>query len=848
MSMNSFYTEGFYKALHESSRSSARQIVPLILELTQPQSVVDVGCGLGVWLSVFEEFGVEEYLGIDGDHVNQCALEIPRDNFLSFDLRNPLQLDRKFDLVLSLEVAEHLPVECAETFIDSVTSLGPVVLFSAAIPLQGGSNHVNEQWPHYWAQHFHKRGYLVVDCLRKKMWNNENVEPWYAQNMLIFVRQDRIDGYPLLERELERMDVSRLAMVHPGISRQRFVGKKAEAKPPNAETTHVARVEVTEPIPHISAPLMAERLHCTVKLEGACIGVIELPICEGLVPSHVLADAIAARFAWPILARFFEHTVYRDLRIEREPTGLSVRRGALLLGGELPDNGDTFWSQLHDRVGWTVFLQEIWGKPAWPRERFYDPQAPEEATTRYRAANNWPAVEVSRDLPDLQVSGRKLDVVLTVGGVALGVVTVPVKRNTVRAQELRVALTRTSGFELCRAAVREGLLGQPMASPASLRDRLAAAASEAAQFPGWPGAPGSARAFGGAPSPGASSVVLGRRAHKVFGTSASRRAILPAAAARELVDAAKVAGDPVIQVPRPGEPPERVVYASDLLRRPSRCTRESIAGARVIQLLRLVKRLRIFLNRLVLRLGGSYQRNGDTQTVVTDQLPILRYQRVAPTGSPGMARYPVTPKAFEEQLGYLRDAGFYSVRLEEWRAAMETYRPLPGRAVLITFDGGHLDFLTYAWPLLRRYGFSATIFLVADEVGKGSSWDHVYGEEVALLGWKEIRQLQNDGIEFGSLSASHRPLTSLSLAEVVREGARSRAILDRGLGVPVKAFAYPYGDVDRVIEHLIGACGYVFGLSMRQDRSMLYDSLLALPRIEVIGSDGLQEFVTKIGS
>jgi peptidoglycan/xylan/chitin deacetylase (PgdA/CDA1 family) len=209
-------------------------------------------------------------------------------------------------------------------------------------------------------------------------------------------------------------------------------------------------------------------------------------------------------------------------------------------------------------------------------------------------------------------------------------------------------------------------------------------------------------------------------------------------------------------------------------------------------------------------------------------------------------RHPVTPEAFEEQLQYLRDAGFYSVRLEEWCAAMVAHRPLPGRAVVITFDDGYLDFLTYAWPLLRRYGFSATVSLVADEVGRSNRWDRVYGEEVPLLGWKEIRRLQDEGVEFGSYSASHRPLTSLSPAEVVREGARSRAILERGLGVPVKAFAYLYGDVDRVVELLIGACGYVFGLSRRQDRSTFYDSLLALPRIEVTGSDGLQEFVVKL--
>jgi peptidoglycan/xylan/chitin deacetylase (PgdA/CDA1 family) len=571
-------------------------------------------------------------------------------------------------------------------------------------------------------------------------------------------------------------------------------------------------------------------------------------VCDGLVPSYVLADAITAEFAWPILGRFFERTVYCDLSFEREPLGLSLRRGDLRLAGGLPEDEGTFWAQAHNRVGWTVFLQEVWARPGWPHERFYDPQAPEEAAAQRCAADGWLTVEVSEDLPDLEVFSQELDVVLTVGGVALGVVTIPVEENNVRAQELRAALTSASGFELCRAAVREGLLGRPMAGPASLRDRLAAAASEAAQLPGWPDAPGSARALGGVLSPGEPGVVLGRRTPEAFGTSASRRAILPAAAARELVEAAAVAGEPVVQVPQPGEPPARVVYVPDLIQRLPRCAQKPTAGARSIHL-RLLKRVRTVLHRHVLSPSGSPQRNVDVQNVVTDRLPIFVYHRVAPISSPAMARrHPVTPETFEEHLQYLRDAGFYSVRLEEWRAAMVAHRPLPGRAMVITFDDGYLDFLTYAWPLLRCYGFSATVFLVADEVGGANSWDRVYGEEVPLLGWKEIRQLKDEGVEFGSYSASHRPLTALSLAEVVREGARSRAILGRGLGVPVKAFAYPYGDVDRVIEHLIGACGYVFGLSRRQDRSTFYDSLLALPRIEVTGSDGLPEFVAKIGS
>jgi SAM-dependent methyltransferase len=213
--MSSFYTEDYYKAIKEGSRKSAREIVPLVLELTQPKSVVDIGCGSGDWLSVFEEFGIEDYLGIDGDYIDENMLEIPKNKFLPFDLKNPLLIDRKFDLVVSLEVAEHLPIECAETFVDSLTHLGPVILFSAALPFQGGTNHLNEQWPGYWAKYFLNRGYLAIDCLRKKLWQNDNVEWWYIQNIFLYIRKDCLESYPLLEREYENAAPYPLSMVHP---------------------------------------------------------------------------------------------------------------------------------------------------------------------------------------------------------------------------------------------------------------------------------------------------------------------------------------------------------------------------------------------------------------------------------------------------------------------------------------------------------------------------------------------------------------------------------------------------------------------------------------------------------
>jgi peptidoglycan/xylan/chitin deacetylase (PgdA/CDA1 family) len=246
--------------------------------------------------------------------------------------------------------------------------------------------------------------------------------------------------------------------------------------------------------------------------------------------------------------------------------------------------------------------------------------------------------------------------------------------------------------------------------------------------------------------------------------------------------------------------------------------------------------------------GGRPRRGGTPPLVVTERLPILMYHRVAPAGSATMARYRVSPEAFEEQLCYLCDAGYYSVSLEEWRAAVEAKKPLAGRAVLITFDDGYLDFLTHAWPLLRRAGFTATVFLVTDAIGQANAWDWAYGEEIPLLGWQDIARLQSAGVEFGSHSASHQALTTLSPADVVREGVRSRTILERQLGVPTNAFAYPYGDTDQVVRHLIGASGYIFGLSCRPGLSRFEDSLLALPRVEVTGSDRLQDFIAKLSS
>jgi 2-polyprenyl-3-methyl-5-hydroxy-6-metoxy-1,4-benzoquinol methylase len=152
------YTNDYYDALREGARRSARVVVPLVLGLVPARSVIDVGCGRGTWLAVFRAHGVEEVRGVDGDYVDRGRLEIPADRFEAHDLTRPLRPAGRFDLAVSLEVAEHLPAEAADAFVGSLTLLAPVVLFSAAAPYQGGEGHVNERWPAYWAGRFAARG------------------------------------------------------------------------------------------------------------------------------------------------------------------------------------------------------------------------------------------------------------------------------------------------------------------------------------------------------------------------------------------------------------------------------------------------------------------------------------------------------------------------------------------------------------------------------------------------------------------------------------------------------------------------------------------------------------------
>jgi peptidoglycan/xylan/chitin deacetylase (PgdA/CDA1 family) len=231
--------------------------------------------------------------------------------------------------------------------------------------------------------------------------------------------------------------------------------------------------------------------------------------------------------------------------------------------------------------------------------------------------------------------------------------------------------------------------------------------------------------------------------------------------------------------------------------------------------------------------GDRTPRNGSS-TALTHRLPILRYHRVAPGNPESPAGEWISPLIFAEQMAHLHQAGYQTVTLEQWLDAMRRHQPLPGRAVIITFDDGYRHFSEHAWPVLREYGFGAYVYLVTDLIGQESAWN-------------EIVQLREEGVQFGSHTATHPHLEALPPAQVVRELSRSRAALFRRTG-PVTSIAYPSGSEDLCVQHLAGACGYVFGLTCCEGLRGFTDSPLALPRIEVKGQDTLAEFITKLGS
>ena len=214
-------------------------------------------------------------------------------------------------------------------------------------------------------------------------------------------------------------------------------------------------------------------------------------------------------------------------------------------------------------------------------------------------------------------------------------------------------------------------------------------------------------------------------------------------------------------------------------------------------------------------------------------VPSLVYHKVADI--PPGCRFPcnyVRPAQFAAQLRLLRAAGFQSISFGDYVSYRRGEARLPPRPVLITFDDGYRTNAQIAAPILRRFGFTATVFLVSDYIGQTNEWDDGERQE-ALLAVDEIRALRKEGIEFQSHTCSHARLTKLTPDEAFRELRDSRATLEAIIDAPVSVVAYPWGDCDESISALAERAGYAAGAIVRRRTNFDHTPLFALRRIGI---------------
>jgi glycosyltransferase involved in cell wall biosynthesis len=261
------------------------------------------------------------------------------------------------------------------------------------------------------------------------------------------------------KRELERLVIARSDQSHPVA-----IGG-----------TLWFPLELTDPVPDIRADARIENLTVQYLLEGTVLGTVELPVSSRFVPRAVLLDAAVDSYGWAILERFLQRNVYSDLEFREWDGAVEVSRNGVQLFTGLPGDSRERGAVLHDAIGWTVFLQELWGEPTRPKEWFYDSSVDRDQPEPAEAIGKG-ILEVSQPLMAWRTDGASADVEVRVGGATVAVVNVPSQNGLITRAELRARCASEAGYNMYRGAVREGIIGQPLVNSWSLRERLAASA------------------------------------------------------------------------------------------------------------------------------------------------------------------------------------------------------------------------------------------------------------------------------------------------------------------------------------------------------------------------------------
>jgi SAM-dependent methyltransferase len=223
--LSEIYHPTYHDIKNAGSIAAARTILPLVFDIFEIDSVLDVGCGAGTWLAAARGLGASSLTGIEGEWAGEWPKQeiLPLSDFelVTQNLEDRFDLGRTYDLTICVEVAEHLTQLRAESLVNDLCSSSKRVLFAAAIPLQGGNNHLNEQWPSFWAKLFQDRGYIAMDFIRGRIWRDTSLPYWYRQNTILFVSDDQRDVTRTAVSLPAVVNLEALDLVHPELYREK---------------------------------------------------------------------------------------------------------------------------------------------------------------------------------------------------------------------------------------------------------------------------------------------------------------------------------------------------------------------------------------------------------------------------------------------------------------------------------------------------------------------------------------------------------------------------------------------------------------------------------------------------
>jgi peptidoglycan/xylan/chitin deacetylase (PgdA/CDA1 family) len=211
------------------------------------------------------------------------------------------------------------------------------------------------------------------------------------------------------------------------------------------------------------------------------------------------------------------------------------------------------------------------------------------------------------------------------------------------------------------------------------------------------------------------------------------------------------------------------------------------------------------------------------------------YHSVSREGTDRFIKFTLSPEVFTEHMEYISNQGYTPITVAEYaRMVSVSQSTLPDKPIIITFDDGFADFYYATLPILEKFHFSASLYVVTNDMGGTSKWLKPEGEENRkMLTWSQLSEIWKAGIECGTHSHTHLHLDTAKPEVAYQEIFRSKDILEQKLGSQVYSLAYPYGHYTRNVRRLVIEAGYTAACAVRHAMSHTGDDLFGLARITI---------------